>query len=87
MVVFRFGVLKDGIRGTKERHLFFLKMMQKYLAAELRRARLGFFPQETLVAEGAKPWLWCVGCANPMAEAEPGDVKHLPDAGSIMTFD
>lgn len=22
-----------------------------------------------------------------MAEAEPGDVEHLPDAGSIMAFD
>lgn len=87
MVVFSFDILKDGLRGTKERHLFVLKMMQKHLAAELRRARLGFFPQETLVAEGANPWPWCVGCANPMAEAEPGDVEHLPDAGSMMAFD
>lgn len=62
-------------------------MMRKHLAAKLRCARLGFFPQETLVAEGAKCWPWCVGCANPMAEAEPGDVEHLSDAGSIMAFD
>lgn len=61
--------------------------MQKHLAAKLCRARPGLSPQETLVAEGAEPWPWCVGCANPMAEAEPGDVEHLPDAGSITAFD
>lgn len=59
------------------RHLIFLKMMRKHLAAKLHRARLGFFPQETLVAEGAKPWPWCVGCANPMAEADAGDMSSI----------
>lgn len=87
LAVFRFDVLKDGIHRTKERRLLFLKMMQKHLAAELCRARLGFLPQETLVVESAQPWPWCVGCASPMAEAEPGDVEHLPVAGSIMAFD
>lgn len=75
LVVFRFDVLKDGIR--KKRHLFFLKMMQKHLAAKLRCARLGFFPQEMLVAGGAKPQPWCVGCANPMAGADPGDMWSI----------
>ncbi|KAF2977581.1 hypothetical protein EK904_000335 [Melospiza melodia maxima] len=34
----------------------------------------------------AEPWLWYVGCASPMAQSEPGDVEHLPDAGGITAF-
>lgn len=30
---------------------------------------VGHFPQEMLVAKGAKPRLQCAGCADPVAEA------------------
>lgn len=40
---------------------FFRKRIQKHLAAQRQCQAVGCYPPETLVAEGTKLWLWCVG--------------------------